>query len=201
MNPCRFSELVLAASLVWAANTWAMTPQPLAAGAAPRPQTTQVDGVALQLNGAGVRRHPAGDLYAAALYLENRQTSAEAAVGDPGAKRLSVTALRALNATEIGELLSAGLTGNSGNEALADLVAEVFALGSLIAETGRLQPGDGFQIDWSPKAGTTLTVQRAGADAPATRVFASPKLMPAMMRIWLGPNPADGRLKADLLGL
>ncbi len=169
------------------------------AGVRFKPQL-QVKGTTLQLNGAGVRERSSVALYSAGLYLEKRASTAEEAVMNPGAKQLRVVMLREVNSRDFGELLSRGLVGNSSDEQLSNLIPEIMDLGTLIAQHGKLQPGDSFVIDWSATQGTTIRVQERSQRKPAIEVFAKPDLIGALLRIWLGDSPADARLKAALLG-
>jgi Chalcone isomerase-like len=187
-------------AMLFAASAWATPSDALRVGGVSFAPTARFGATQLQLNGAGVRQQSAQALYAAALYLEKKQSLPEAAIQDTGAKRLTVTMLRDANAHEMGDLLSTGLTRNSSNTDLSELFSEVMSLGALIAETRNLRAGDSFQIDWSLTAGTTVRVQQKDQARPAVKVFPNAKLMPAMLRIWLGEQPADPTLKSALLG-
>jgi Chalcone isomerase-like len=186
--------------MLFAASTWATPAEALRVGGVSFAPTAKLGATELQLNGAGVRQQSAQALYAAALYLEKKQSSPQAAIQDTGAKRLTVTMLRDVSASQMSDLLSAGLTTNSSNAQLFGLVSEVMDLSTLIAETRSLKAGDSFQIDWSRNAGTSIQVQQKGQAAPVVKVFPNASLMPAMLRIWLGDQPADPTLKSALLG-
>lgn len=154
----------------------------------------------LFLNGAGVRRVASTELYTAALYLEQKITVPRAVLADRGAKQLVVTLLRDVNSQEISTLLARGLTSNSSDDELVEIIPEIMDLGSLIADRSKLKAGDSFQIDWSADAGTTITVRELSRPEPTVEVFVKPDLIGAMMRIWLGARPADEKLKSALLG-
>ncbi len=51
-------------------------------------------------------------------------------------------------------------------------------------------------IDWVPGTGTVITVK----GVPQGEPFKEPEFFNALLRIWLGPNPADWKLKDALLG-
>ena len=197
-NPSSWALSVVA--VLFAASAWATPADALRVGGVSFAPTTKLGATQLQLNGAGVRQQSAQAMYAAALYLEKKQSLPEAAIQDAGAKRLTVTMLRDVNAREMSDLLANGLKSNSSDAELFGLVSEVFALSTLIAETRSLKAGDSFQIDWSRAAGTIIQVQQKGQAKPAVKAFPNSKLMPAMLRIWLGTQPADPTLKSALLG-
>jgi len=169
------------------------------AGVNYRPVTT-VQGVSLQLNGAGVRQMAATPLYTAGLYLEQKASTTQGVLQAKGAKQVRVVMLRETDGKEMGDLLAKGLVGNSSDEELANLIPEIMELGTLIAERGKLRAGDSFQIDWNAAGGTTISVIQRGSRKPAIEVFAKPDLIGAMMRMWIGEHPADPALKAALLG-
>ncbi|OYT91535.1 MAG: hypothetical protein CFE43_12910 [Burkholderiales bacterium PBB3] len=162
----------------------------------------QAGAAKLVLNGAGVRRMGDKDLYTAALYLEQKTTVPGVVIADKGAKQLVVTLLRDVNSRQISELLARGLTSNSSDDELVEIIPEIMDLGSLIAKQGKLKAGDSFQIDWNATGGTTITitVRERSQPKPTVEVFAKPDLISAMMRIWLGARPADEKLKSALLG-
>lgn len=164
------------------------------------PLQSLVKGTKLQLNGAGVRQQASTSLYAAGLYLENKASTAEDALLSKGAKQIRVVMLREVNSRDFGALLSRGLVTTSNDDQLSNLIPEIMDLGTLIAERGKLQAGDSFVIDWSATQGTTIRVTQRGSRKPAIEVFAKPDVIGALMRIWLGDNPADADLKAALLG-
>ncbi len=159
-----------------------------------------VKGTKLQLNGAGVRQQAFTPLYTAGLYLEEKASTAEAVLLSKGAKQIRVVMLREVNSRDFGALLSRGLVTTSNDDQLSNLIPEIMDLGTLIAERGKLQAGDSFVIDWSATQGTTIRVNQRGSHKPAVEVFAKPDVIGALMRIWLGDNPADAELKAALLG-
>ncbi len=200
MKTNRSTWALSVATLLFAASAWATPADALHTGGISFAPTAKLGATQLQLNGAGVRQQSAQAMYAAALYLEKKQSLPEAAIQDAGAKRLKVTMLRDVNAREMSDLLANGLKSNSSDAELLGLVAEVFALSTLIAETRSLRAGDSFHIDWSRAAGTSIQVQQKGQAKPAVKVFPNANLMPAMLRIWLGERPADPTLKSALLG-
>jgi hypothetical protein len=101
----------------------------------------------------------------------------------------------------MGDMLSRGLVTNNRDDDLAAIVPEMLELGSFIADRGKLRVGDGFQIEWNPAVGTTITVFQRDETKPIRHVFDKKDLIAPMMKIWLGTKPADPELKAALLGL
>lgn len=169
------------------------------AGVTYQPQT-KVGETTLSLNGAGVRKKGTTSLYTAGLYLEQKTNTSLDALQNKSAKQLRVVMLREVNGREFSDMFSKGLVTNSNDDELYNLIPEIMNLGTLIAESGKLFPGDSFVIDWSATSGTTIRVNQLGSRKPAIEVFAKPDLIAALLRIWLGEKPADANLKAALLG-
>jgi hypothetical protein len=158
--------------------------------------TLQTASGTLELNGAGMRVQGADGFYTAGLYLEQKQGTSEAVLGYTGAKQLKVVMLREASAGQMGELLAAAMVANASDEELLRLAPALFRLGEMFGEQKNLAPGDSFQIDWQPGLGTAISVN----GRPQGERFSQPELFNAMLRMWLGPQPADGALKNALLG-
>lgn len=157
---------------------------------------TRVAGTALALNGAGTRYKAIFKVYVAALYLGKKAATPDDVVNQPGPKRLSVTMLRDIDAAELGKLLTRGMEDNMGKAAMSKLVPGLVRMGQIFSDQKKMLPGDTFMIDWIPGKGAVISVKGvAQGDA-----FKEPEFFAALMSIWLGPSPADHKLKEALLG-
>ena len=170
-------------------------------------QTVEVSGVkfsssvalggsALQLNGAGTRYKTIIKVYAAALYLPAKATSAEAVLSAPGPKRMHVAMLRDIDANELGKLFTRGMEDNSSREEFGKTIAGTLRLADMFAARKRLVAGDQFTIDYVPGRGTIIAIN----GLPQGEPIKEPEFFTALMRIWLGQSPADALLKNALLG-
>ena len=159
-------------------------------------ETTEVRGSRLQLNGAGVRYKAVFKVYAAGLYLTRKAGSTEEVLAAPGAKRISVTMLRDIESAELGKLFSRGIEDNMEKKEFSKLIPGVLRMSQIFSDTRKLSAGDTFLIDWVPGTGTVLTIK----GVPQSEPFKEPEFYNALMRIWLGANPADWKLKDALLG-
>ncbi len=159
-------------------------------------ETMNLHGSAVQLNGAGVRYKAVFKVYVAALYLEKKATTTQEALALPGKKRISVTMLRDVDATELGRLFIRGITDNAPKAELAKLIPGLTKTGDVFGSLKKLNAGDEFSIDYLPGVGTTFVVKGVQMLAPVTE----PEYFDAVLRIWLGSNPADWKLKDALLG-
>ena len=79
---------------------------------------------------------------------------------------------------------------------MSKLIPGLVRMGQVFADQKKLVVGDTFTTDWIPGTGTVITVKgKVQGDA-----FKEPEFFNALMRIWLGNNPADWKLKDALLG-
>jgi hypothetical protein len=69
-------------------------------------------------------------------------------------------------------------------------------LAEVFAAKKRLVSGDTFFVDFTPGSGTVISINGKAANDPITE----PVFFNALMKIWLGANPADWQLKDALLG-
>ncbi|WP_046060326.1 chalcone isomerase family protein [Paracidovorax citrulli] len=144
----------------------------------------------------GVRYKAVFKVYAAGLYLERHAATLRDVVALPGPKRLSVAMLRDIDSTELGKLFARGIEDNLDKAAFSRLAPGVLRMGEIFAAHRRLAAGDRFTVDWLPGTGTVITVK----GVPQGEPFHEPEFFGALMAIWLGPQPADWKLKDALLG-
>ena len=157
---------------------------------------TDVRGSKLVLNGAGVRYKAVFKVYAAGLYLGKKASTPDEVLAAPGAKRLSITMLREIDSNELGKLFTRGVQDNAPRTEMSKLVPGLIKMGQIFSDQKRLMTGDVFMIDWVPGTGTVITVK----GVPQGEPFKEPEFFNALIRIWLGPEPADWKLKDALLG-
>jgi hypothetical protein len=157
---------------------------------------TQLAGSSLPLNGAGLRTKFVFKVYAMGLYLPQRATTADQALAAPGAKRISLTMLREVDAAEFAEAFAKGMNENNDPALLARLAPSVQRMNQLFADQKKLAAGDNVLIDSVPGSGTVVRIKGVTSGDP----FQDHDFFAAMLRIWLGPHPADAGLKDALLG-
>lgn len=177
----------------------------LAAGAMAQPVTVSgvkyddamdLKGSKLQLNGAGIRYRGPFKVYTAGLYLSKKAGTPEEAFAATGAKRISITMLREIDSGELGKLFTRGVEDNMEKAAFSKLIPGLMRMSQIFTDTKKLNPGDTFTIDWIPGTGTVISVRGVQQGEP----FKEAEFYTALMRIWLGPSPADWKLKENLLG-
>lgn len=159
-------------------------------------ESADVRGAKVQLNGAGTRYKAIFKVYVAGLYLPKKAGSTEEVLAMQGPKRLNITMLREIDSGELGKLFSRGMEDNMEKGAFSKLIPGVLRMSQIFSDHKKLVPGDTFSLEWVPGTGTVLTVKGATQGEP----FKEPEFFNALLRIWLGPNPADWKLKEALLG-
>ena len=158
--------------------------------------TTDLRGNKLVLNGAGIRYKAVFKVYAAGLYLGKKAATPEEVLAAPGAKRMVITMMREIDSNELGKLFTRGVQDNAPKTEMSKLVPGLIKMGQIFSDQKKLMTGDVFMIDWIPGTGTIITVK----GVPQGEPFKEPEFFNALMRIWLGPEPADWKLKDALLG-
>ena len=158
--------------------------------------TDKVAGKELKLNGAGMRTKVIIKVYAAGLYLtEKKATMAEIAAID-GPRRMTLIMARDVSADSFGSAFMDGLKENTSAAERNGMATQVTKFGEMFALVPGLKKGDVLHIDWLPGVGTTceLNGKKLGETVPDVAFYN------AILRIWMGDNPADRSLKPALLG-
>ena len=158
--------------------------------------TLDLQGSKLQLNGAGVRHKAIFKVYAAGLYVGKKVATPEEFFAAPGPKRISITLLREIDSNDLGKAFTKGFEDNSPKGDMSKLTPGLIKMGQIFADQKKMLAGENFTIDWIPGTGTIITVK----GKPQGEPFKEIEFYNALMRIWVGPHPADLKLKDALLG-
>jgi long-chain acyl-CoA synthetase len=158
------------------------------------PEQLSEGGHALVLNGAGVRTKFVVKVYVAALYATARSSDSAALVNSAEPRRMRLQLLRDVDSKSLDDALQEGLRDNTPKQELAALKAPADRLSRLMAEIGTAKTGDVVDLDFDAR-GVTVS----GNGKQLGRVD-SPEFARALLRVWLGDNPAQASLKKALLG-
>jgi Chalcone isomerase-like len=156
------------------------------------PDTVEVGGEKLVLNGAGIRKRFIIKVYAGGLYLPRRMDDADAIVAADAPKRVRMAFLYDVTSGQIMGAFREGFEKNSPGPALKDLLAQLDQIAPAIPD---LPEGSEMVVTYVPGQGTTVTAPGGAKATVPGKPFAD-----AMFRNWLGPAPADKDLKAAMLG-
>lgn len=157
-------------------------------------EKVQVGRKELALNGAGLRSKFFVKVYVGALYLGQKATSpAEVYAGAPP-RRMVLRMLRNMDADSLHAALDEGLRNNLSPAEFAELKPRADQLGAIMKEIGAVKEGDSIAIDF------TAHGVDVGLNGKARGKVDSAPLALALLKVWLGDNPADASLKKALLG-
>ena len=150
----------------------------------------------LVLNGLGLRAVAWFKGYAAGLYLGQKVQTAEAALATPGPKRVRMKMLVEVESKEFAKAFEKGMKRNltpAQREALADRIDR---FDRTVLALGVLKKGDAVDLDWVPARGLVLSVN----GQPQGEPVAGEAFYAAILKIFIGSDPVDKKLKAGLLG-
>jgi Chalcone isomerase-like len=155
------------------------------------PDTIQVDGKTLHLNGYGLRTYSilGIHIYVASLYLEHLSTNPAEIIQSPETKLLIVRFEHSVSVDEARKAWHDGLANNCKSPCRLDPTdVEKF-----LAVMPAMHVGDNYSLLFRQHSATvTVSGQRIGT-------INSPQFAEAMLATFLGPNPASPSLKRELL--
>jgi hypothetical protein len=158
--------------------------------------TATVNGVKLQLNGAGVRTK-IFKIYVAELFTTQKVSSLQELLAAPGPKRISLTMVREVDAGAFGKLLTRGVEDNVPKNQMSKLIPGLIRMSDIFSQNKVMKVGDVIIMDWIPGTGMVVTAKNETQGEP----FKDPEFFAGMMSIWFGASPADWKLKDALLGI
>jgi len=184
-----------ALAMTMAAALWAT-----AAEAAPTVSkfepTAEVLGTKLQINGQGTRRRGIFNGYDVALYTQRKATTVDELLALPGPKKLQFVALRDLPGTELGRLFIKGMGENSPKELTQKHSLSSLRLIEIFSGRPKVAPGETFAMEFIPGKGTLFYI----LGKPQGEPVGDAEFFTMVLKIWVGPQPADTLLKEALLG-
>lgn len=172
----------------------------LVAGAAPAaslkgvtaPDSVQVQGRTLALQGLGLRKKFVVSVYVGALYLATPTADAATAIAADEPKRIALHFLRDVGADKMEEAFREGFFNNS-QEKLDRLGPRLDAFVRLFA--AGVKEGQAVALTYVPGVGVSVAFDGADKGVIEGRDF-----MEALWAVWLGAVPADHDLKKGMLG-
>ncbi|KPJ98411.1 MAG: hypothetical protein AMJ60_08340 [Desulfobacterales bacterium SG8_35] len=157
------------------------------------PESVTIKNKALVLNGAGIRKKLFIKVYVGALYLTMKRTTVGEILSDPGAKRIVMSFLyKEVSAEKLVAGWNEGFAGNNTPEGLKGLQDRINQFNSFFIT---VRKGDVIRLDYMPEQGTQVWINDTLKGIVPGEDFSI-----ALLKIWLGPKPADAGLKNALLG-
>jgi hypothetical protein len=154
------------------------------------------NGPELVLNGAGMRTKAIFRLYVVGLYLTEKKATAADVLALKGAKRLQLTVMRDLTAEQLIDAINLGLRQNISPADLARLKPQADALFAIMTSLRQAKMGSTIIMDYLPESGMRVLMNGEIKGAPV----AGADFYDALLKIWLGEDPAQESLKRAMLG-
>ncbi|MBI3935581.1 MAG: chalcone isomerase family protein [Betaproteobacteria bacterium] len=151
----------------------------------------------LVLNGAGVRtKLMFAKVYVGGLYLTHKTTETEAVLANPGPKRVVMHFLaEEVTAPELIQSMNDALAANHIPAALALLEGRIRRMNRMMSRIGVIRKGGVVHLDYIPGTGTRVTV-----NGEEKITIPGEDFYRAMLRVWIGAKPVDGKLRNSMLG-
>lgn len=158
------------------------------------PQRMTVANNQLVLNGAGIRKKFFFKIYVGALYLTAKRSNVEAILSDPGPKSIVMTFLyKEVETEKLVDGWNEGFANNSSARENNKLKERINRFNSMFVTVHR---GDEIRLDYLPDKGTQVMI-----NGTVKGIVEGEDFSRALLKIWLGPVPADSGLKDAMLGI
>ena len=154
------------------------------------PETVEVAGRTLHLNGAGVRRRFFVDVYVIGLWVERPSTERRAILDADSPRRIEIHLLRDVSAEQMGGAVTTAFRASAG-DAMPSLEERLARLQTLLRAA---HAGDTTTLTWIPGRGTVVADDGHEAGTIEGKDFAD-----ALFSVWIGTRPVDGGLARALL--
>lgn len=147
----------------------------------------------LLLNGAGIRTKFIFDIYIGSLYLEKKQTTASDVYKAHGEKRISMHFLYdEVSKEKLIDGWNAGFKNNLSSNDLTKFKPQIDQFNNLFIT---VKKGDVINLNFIPTTGTQVVM-----NGKVRGLVEGDAFFTALLKIWLGEEPADSDLKEAMLG-
>lgn len=147
----------------------------------------------LILNGAGIRSKFIFDIYIGSLYLETKQNTPDNVYKAPGEKRISMHFLYSeVSKNKLVDGWNDGFENNHTKDELKNLKNQIDQFNSLFIT---VKKGDVINLNFIPTTGTSVVI-----NGKTMGLVEGDSFFTALLKIWLGDDPADSDLKKAMLG-
>ena len=155
------------------------------------PDTAQVGGTALTLNGLGLRTKFAVKVYIVGLYLEQKSSDPSAIIKADAPKRIVMQFVRAVTKNQMTDAFDESFNDNTP-DAKKTMKADI---DRLLGAFDPIKEGDQMVFTYVPGTGTTLAINGKDKLTIAGAAFGQ-----VLFSVWLGPKPPNAGLKKGILG-
>ena len=155
------------------------------------PDTAQVGGKTLVLNGMGIRTKYMVKVYVGGLYLEQKSSDANAIIKSDTTRQIVMKFLHGASKSQMSDAFNEGFSDNSP-EATKTMKAQI---DQLIGGLDAVKTGDTMVFTYIPGTGSSMTI-----NGQTKVTITNPAFAPVLFSVWLGPKPPNADLKKGMLG-
>ncbi len=184
----RKSVLSLAVLLFVSASTFNLDAATLAG--VTLPDTQQVAGTTLILNGMGIRTKYMVKVYVAGLYLEQKSTDGNSIVNSESSKQIVMKFLHGASRSQMVDAFDEGFRNNSP-DAMKSMKAQIE---QFMGAVDAVKSGDEMVVTYVPGKGSSLAINGQNKVTIPGPAFAT-----VLFSVWLGPKPPTADLKKGML--
>jgi hypothetical protein len=155
------------------------------------PDTKQVAGKSLVLNGMGIRTKYMVKVYVAGLYLEQKSSDSGAIIKADAPKQIVMKFLHGASKSQMTDAFNESFRDNTP-DAVKTMKPDIDRL------LGALEPikvGDEMVFTYVPGTGTSYAL-----NGTEKVTIAGPAFGQVLFSVWLGPKPPNADLKKGMLG-
>lgn len=155
------------------------------------PDTAQVAGKNLVLNGLGLRTKVIVKVYIGGLYLEQKSSDANAIIKADAPKQIVLKFVHSASKSQMSDAFQESFKDNTP-DAMKTMKADI---DQLLGALEAVKPGDQMVFTYVPGTGSTFALN--GKDKVT---IAGPAFGQVLFSVWLGPKPPNTDLKKGMLG-
>lgn len=155
------------------------------------PDTAQVGGKTLVLNGMGIRTKYMVKVYVAGLYLEQKSSDSNAIINSNAPKEIVMKFLHGASKSQMTDAFDESFSNNTP-DARKTMKADI---DRLLAALDAVKAGDEMTFSYVPGTGLSLAI-----NGQNKVTIADPAFAPVLFSVWFGPKPPNADLKKGMLG-
>ncbi len=155
------------------------------------PDTAQVGGKTLVLNGLGIRTKYMVKVYVGGLYLEQKSSDPNAIIKADAPKQIVMKFVHGASKSQMTDAFDESFKDNTP-DAYKTMKADI---DRLLSALDPVKVGDDMVFTYVPGTGTTMAIN--GKDK---LTIAGPAFGQVIFSVWLGPKPPNADLKKGMLG-
>jgi hypothetical protein len=155
------------------------------------PDSAQVGGKTLVLNGLGLRTKMMVKVYVAGLYLEQKTSDANAIIKNDAPKQIVMKFLHGASKSQMSDAFEESFKDNSP-DAVKTMKGDI---DKLLGALDGVNSGDTMVFSYVPGTGSTLAINGKDKLTIPGAAFGQ-----VLMSVWFGPKPPNADLKKGMLG-